>query len=73
MPQPAGLCDCRVGTFLPYQRDAAFATLLLTNNDVAGAPMFIFKRPVVAPLLALATLAMLVVLDSLVDLSALIR
>jgi hypothetical protein len=34
--------------------------------------MFIFHRPVIAPLLALATVAMLVVLDSLVDLSALL-
>jgi hypothetical protein len=33
--------------------------------------MFIFKRPIVAPLLALATVAMLVVLDYVVDLSAL--
>jgi hypothetical protein len=33
--------------------------------------MFIFQRPLVAPLLALATAAMLVVLDTLVDLSAL--
>jgi hypothetical protein len=33
--------------------------------------MFIFQRPFVAPLLALATAAMLAVLDSLVDLSAL--
>jgi hypothetical protein len=33
--------------------------------------MFIFQRPVFAPLLALVTVAMLVVLDSLVDLSAL--
>jgi hypothetical protein len=33
--------------------------------------MFIFQRPLVAPLLALATAAMLVVIDTLVDLSAL--
>ena len=33
--------------------------------------MFIFQRPIVAPLLALAMVAMLVVLDTLVDLSAL--
>jgi hypothetical protein len=33
--------------------------------------MFIFHRPVMAPLLALVTVAMLMVLDSLVDLSAL--
>ena len=33
--------------------------------------MFIFRRPLIAPLLALATAAMLVVLDTLVDLSAL--
>jgi hypothetical protein len=33
--------------------------------------MFIFQRPLVAPLLALATAAMLVVFDTLADLSAL--
>jgi hypothetical protein len=33
--------------------------------------MFIFQRSLAAPLLALATAAMLVVLDRLVDLSAL--
>jgi hypothetical protein len=33
--------------------------------------MFIFQRPFVAPLLALTTVALLVVLDSLVDLSVL--
>lgn len=33
--------------------------------------MFIFRRALVAPLLALATAALLVVLDALVDLSAL--
>ena len=32
--------------------------------------MFIFKRPLVAPLLALATVAVLVVLDRLFDLGA---
>ena len=31
--------------------------------------MFIFQRPFVAPVLALATAALLVVLDSLIDLS----
>lgn len=35
--------------------------------------MFIFQRPIVGPLLALVTVAMLVVLDTLVDLSALFR
>jgi hypothetical protein len=34
--------------------------------------MFIFRRPVVAPLLALATVATLVILDTLVDLSTLL-
>jgi hypothetical protein len=33
--------------------------------------MFIFQRPLVAPLLALATAAILVILDALLDLSAL--
>jgi hypothetical protein len=33
--------------------------------------MFIFQRPLVAPLLALATSAMLVVLDTLLDLTGL--
>jgi len=33
--------------------------------------MFIFQRPLVAPLLALVTIATLVALDTLVDLSAL--
>jgi hypothetical protein len=33
--------------------------------------MFIFQRPLMAPLLALATTATLVALDTLVDLSAL--
>jgi hypothetical protein len=33
--------------------------------------MFIFQRPIIAPLLALITAATLVVLDTLVDLSAL--
>jgi hypothetical protein len=33
--------------------------------------MFIFQRPLIAPFLALATAAMLVVLDALVDLHAL--
>ena len=33
--------------------------------------MFIFQRPIIASLLALITAAMLVVLDTLVDLSAL--
>ena len=33
--------------------------------------MFIFQRPLVAPLLALVTAAVLVVLDTLVDVSAL--
>ncbi len=33
--------------------------------------MFIFQRPLVAPLLALATAAMLVLLDTLVDLGTL--
>jgi hypothetical protein len=33
--------------------------------------MFIFQRPVVAPLLALVTIAVLVALDTLVDLSTL--
>jgi len=33
--------------------------------------MFIFQRPLVAPLLALATIATLVAVDTLVDLSAL--
>jgi hypothetical protein len=33
--------------------------------------MFIFQRPLVAPLLALALAAMLVLLDTLVDLSTL--
>ncbi len=32
--------------------------------------MFIFRRPLVAPLLALATAAALVALDALIDLSA---
>lgn len=34
--------------------------------------MFIFQRPFIAALLALATAAMLVALDNLVDLSALV-
>jgi hypothetical protein len=34
--------------------------------------MFIFSRPLAAPLVALATAALLVVLDRLVDLSALL-
>jgi hypothetical protein len=34
--------------------------------------MFIFQRPLVAPFLALATAAMLVAIDTLVDLSALL-
>jgi len=34
--------------------------------------MFIFRRPLVAPLLALAADALLVVLDRLADLSALL-
>jgi hypothetical protein len=34
--------------------------------------MFIFQRPFVAPLLALATIATLVALDGLIDLSALL-
>ena len=34
--------------------------------------MFIFQRPMIAPVLALITAAMLVVLDTLVDLSALL-
>ena len=34
--------------------------------------MFIFQRPLLAPLLALATAAMLVILDTLVDLRALL-
>jgi len=33
--------------------------------------MFIFRRPLVAPLVAVATAAALVVLDNLVDLGAL--
>ena len=33
--------------------------------------MFIFQRPLIAPLLALATIATLVALDTLADLSAL--
>jgi len=33
--------------------------------------MFIFQRPLMAPLLALATIATLMALDTLVDLSAL--
>jgi hypothetical protein len=33
--------------------------------------MFIFQRPLVAPLLALATAVILVILDTLLDLSAL--
>jgi len=37
----------------------------------AGAAVFIFQRPLLAPLLALAAVAMIVVLDSVVDLSAL--
>jgi len=32
--------------------------------------MFIFQRPLIAPLLALATIVTLVALDTLVDLSA---
>jgi hypothetical protein len=34
--------------------------------------MFIFQRPLVAPLVALATVAVLVILDNLVDFSALL-
>jgi len=33
--------------------------------------MFIFERPIAAPLVALAAVAMLAILDSLFDLSAL--
>jgi hypothetical protein len=33
--------------------------------------MFIFERPIAAPLVALATVAMLVILDSCFELSAL--
>lgn len=35
--------------------------------------MFVFQRPLVAPVLALATVAMLVLLDRLLDLTALLR
>jgi hypothetical protein len=56
--------------FFPYLRAAAFATLFLVSNQ-RGVSMFIFQRPLVAPLLALATIATLVALDTLVDLSAL--
>jgi hypothetical protein len=64
---------CHLGTFLPYYRNTACDTLLLRASRDPGASMFIFQRPIVAPLLALAMVAMLVVLDTLVDLSALFR
>jgi hypothetical protein len=68
---PAGvLSERHIGTSFPYSRAASFATLFLVSNQ-RGASMFIFQRPLVAPLLALATIAALVALDILVDLSAL--
>jgi hypothetical protein len=70
MPQAFALRECRVGTFLPYQPDSACATLSSLPATRSGASMFIFQRPLLGPLLALAMAAMLVVLSALVDLSA---
>jgi len=71
MSQPVALREWHVGTFLPYQPDAPFATLLPGHRRNPELPMFIFRRPLVAPLLALAITVTLVLLDTLVDLSAL--
>ena len=62
---------CHLGTFLPYYRNTACDTLLLRASRDPGASMFIFERPIAAPLVALATVAMLVILDSCFELSAL--
>jgi hypothetical protein len=44
----------------------------LLSISQPGASMFIFERPIAAPLVALATVAMLLILDSFFDLSALL-
>jgi hypothetical protein len=71
MPPRAAPTDRDGGTFLPYWPDAIFATLLPVANQLTGALMFIFQRPFVAPLAALAIAALLVALDSLTDLHTL--
>lgn len=73
MSQTSALSECRLGTSLPYQRNTVCDTLFSGTSRESGAFMFIFQRPIVAPLVALVTVAMLVVLDTLVDLSALFR
>jgi len=73
MPPAAALDQRNVGTFFPYCRNVAFGTLLpIQQPQCPGASMFIFPRSPAAPLLALAAAALLVVLDHLVDLSALL-
>jgi hypothetical protein len=71
MPPAAARNEYRLGTFLPYQLYAPFVTLFLATNQLTGTTMFIFQRPLAAPLLALATSAVLVVLDTLADLTGL--
>ena len=70
MPPAGALTAGQLGTFLPYWREVTFGTLLSSLTTQPGAVMFTFQRPLVASLLALATAAMLVVLDTLFDLSA---
>jgi hypothetical protein len=71
MPHAAASYGGHGRTFFPYWRAGAIGTLLLVVNDLEEHPMFIFSRPLLAPLLALAAVASLVVLDTLIDLRAL--
>ena len=73
MPPAAAHDERNVGTLFPYWRDVAFGTLLpIQQPRYPGASMFIFPRSPAAPLLALAAAALLVVIDHVVDLSALL-
>ena len=72
MPRAAARSPCHAGTFFPCWRAVAFVTLWPSMSIEGSAPLFIFQRPLAAPLLVLAALAALVILDSLVDLSALL-
>jgi hypothetical protein len=64
-------------TFLPYCGERNSATLpAVTDHEYAskkGVPMFLFSRPLIAPLAGLAAVGLLLMFDTFFDLSALLR
>jgi hypothetical protein len=66
-----------IRTFLPYCANRNSATLAaVTDHECAsmkGVPMFLFSRPLIAPLAGLAAVGLLLMLDTYFNLSAILK